>query len=179
MKDKINDCIELFANSEVKTLTLTLFAERMVRDKNSSWYSDPVFENLRDGICEIFIMHGFSKVLTNKSEEDYCHPSYAPGDDDYDDVYIPVAFEVSQNYPNPFNLSTNITFGLPKQGDCLVEILNILGQAIYREYLQNMAPGYHTIDLGQFSFENHSSGIYFYRIKYDNECISRKMLLLK
>ncbi len=43
---------------------------------------------------------------------------------------LPKDFYVYQNYPNPFNPTTTISFELPKPGNVVVKIYNVIGQEI-------------------------------------------------
>lgn len=89
---------------------------------------------------------------------------------------LPTQFSLSQNYPNPFNPSTNINFELPNQGEVKLQIFNVVGQLISTLVDQKM-------DAGSYSFKwdasNFSSGTYFYRITYNNQTVSKKMILMK
>lgn len=88
-------------------------------------------------------------------------------------------FSVSQNFPNPFNISTEIRFTLPNDGDCHIEIFNILGQSVLNKLFCNLEAGEHIIHLDSDILINLASGIYFYNIEYDNQRLSKKMVLLK
>ncbi len=89
---------------------------------------------------------------------------------------LPRQFTVQQNYPNPFNPATTITFGLSKQSNVKIEIFNMLGQIVDQKYLEDLAPGYHFI---QLKTKDWSSGIYFYRVSAENKVITKKMVLVK
>jgi aminopeptidase N len=92
----------------------------------------------------------------------------------------PAVFSVSQNYPNPFNPVTYIDVQLPMDGRVTFEIYNILGEKVHEESL-NLSAGYRTLvwrgetDLGATA----SSGMYMYRVKYDSQVITRKMILVR
>lgn len=177
MKSIVYNCIDLFASDPQRTLTLTQYADRLVRNTSVPWYNDPFFMDLRDPICDVFSNHGFRGVL-NKSGYDFCKPSFLPNEND-DSPEVPFHFEVNQNYPNPFNSNTRISFTLPSDGSITLEIINILGKTMIRENIDNLQLGENTIDLDMLKLESLSSGIYFYRISYDNVSITKKMMLLK
>ena len=89
---------------------------------------------------------------------------------------IPNRFNLAQNYPNPFNPTTNIAFTLPNKSTVRLEIINMLGQMVDVRNLGDLPAGSHAIE---FDASSLSSGVYFYRLKTDNNSISRKMVLLK
>jgi hypothetical protein len=84
-------------------------------------------------------------------------------------------FEVYQNYPNPFNPSTTIRFNLPKVAKVKLVIFNSLGQVVKSVDINGKA-GINTV---QFDASNLSTGIYFYQVSYNNQHVTRKMLLVK
>jgi len=99
---------------------------------------------------------------------------------------IPESFIIQPNYPNPFNNSTVIKFGIPQTGDVQFAIFALTGQKIYSAELSQLQAGWHTFRWAGTN-QNHApvaSGIYFYRLIYQNESggkfiKSGKMHLLK
>ncbi len=89
---------------------------------------------------------------------------------------IPTKVNLSQNYPNPFNPSTNISFGLPQNGEVSLKIYDMLGREVATLFDGFKKQGYHTID---FDASALASGIYIYRLITDSGIISKKMTLLK
>ncbi|MBZ0263188.1 T9SS type A sorting domain-containing protein [bacterium] len=92
---------------------------------------------------------------------------------------IPQEFEVLEPYPNPFNSSTNIVFTLPRTGDVELQLINILGQALYTSN-EIYSAGTQKISLSsdQFNFEM-SSGLYFVRLNYENQTRMKKVVLVE
>jgi plastocyanin len=88
----------------------------------------------------------------------------------------PVQFAVKQNYPNPFNPSTLIGYTLPQNGLVTVKIFTLLGKELATLVHEKESQGDHTV---QFQAGDLSSGIYFYRIQFENSVQIRKMLLLR
>lgn len=78
-------------------------------------------------------------------------------------------------YPNPFNPSTTIQFSLPFEiVNPIIEIFNIKGQLVEQIVV------YSNQSSIEWNAVNLASGIYFYRIKGDNQISqSKKMILLK
>ncbi len=65
---------------------------------------------------------------------------------------IPTEFSLHQNYPNPFNPSTNIKFGIPKNGRYTINIYNIIGQKIAVLADKDFSPGFYTVNFDASSF---------------------------
>jgi hypothetical protein len=94
---------------------------------------------------------------------------------------IPEKFELGQNYPNPFNPMTTISYGLPAEGKVSLKIFNIRGQLVKTLVDEIRQPGYHRADWNgtDVSGNRVASGVYFYRLKFDEYTETRKMIMLK
>lgn len=89
---------------------------------------------------------------------------------------LPQSITLEQNYPNPFNPSTSISFALPEARNVSLEVYDSMGRKLQTLTRERMSAGEHSI---QFSGENLSSGIYFYRLQAGDEVRVRKMTLVK
>ena len=93
------------------------------------------------------------------------------------------SFQISNltNYPNPFNPSTNISFSLNNDNDVELSIFNIRGQKIITLAREHLSKGKHSVvwSGNDESGKIVSSGIYFYKLKVDNQESVKRMLLLK
>jgi len=89
---------------------------------------------------------------------------------------IPDKFELSQNYPNPFNPVTTIRFALPKAGNVVLKVYDILGKEVEVLHNGNLSAGYYKISLDA---KNYASGMYFYKIETDNFTDIKRMMLIK
>jgi hypothetical protein len=89
---------------------------------------------------------------------------------------LPGKFELQQNYPNPFNPSTQINFSIPQAGNVSLKVYNILGQEVAT--LMDGVKSAQTYNV-TFDASKLSSGVYFYTLKFGEQSISKKMLLLK
>ena len=96
-------------------------------------------------------------------------------DEDYG-LTKPNELRLFQNYPNPFNPNTNIEFDLPASGYTVLKVYNSVGQLVQTMVDQNLQAGKHTYN---FNANQFASGIYFYRIEFDSQIITNKMILLK
>ncbi len=85
-------------------------------------------------------------------------------------------FKLDQNYPNPFNPSTVISFTIPKAGHVSLTVYNVLGEEV-ATLMNGMKPA-QTYDV-KFDGANLASGIYFYTLRFEDQVLSRKMVLVK
>jgi len=98
------------------------------------------------------------------------------------DIHInaPEKFEVLNNYPNPFNPVTTISYRLPIKSSVKIDIYNVSGQKIETLLDKSLEAGVHDIE---WNAANMSSGVYFYRIKINNEkgmqTAVKRMMLIK
>ncbi len=101
--------------------------------------------------------------------------------DDDNNLILPDRIKLGQNYPNPFNMSTRIEYSLPSRADVTISIFNLLGRKVKTIVDKNQAAGNYSItwDGTNMEGETVASGVYFYKIKADNQTISKKMMLLK
>ncbi len=89
---------------------------------------------------------------------------------------IPNEFVLHQNYPNPFNPTTIIRFQVPKNGNVLLEVYDILGRKVATLMNKDISTGYYEIS---FDASHLSSGVYFCRMATANFSDIKKMLLVK
>lgn len=94
---------------------------------------------------------------------------------------LPKEFSLEQNFPNPFNPATSISFSLPEPGFVQLEVYNVLGQNVRALVEREMEAGKHIIDWDGKDDNGRAvaSGVYFYRIQYNDLNACRKMVLLK
>ncbi len=87
----------------------------------------------------------------------------------------------SSSYPNPFNPTTTISYTLPTDGIVTVKVFDMLGREVrtlVNDYKN--AGGYNVIWDSNDSFGSEvSSGIYFYNIKFRDNSITKKMILVR
>lgn len=94
--------------------------------------------------------------------------------------FVNHSLEVS-NYPNPFNPTTTLSFSLPAEMVCNLEIYNVRGQKVKTLLNENKMAGRHSIvwDGKDDNGRSVSSGVYFYRLTTPNRTHISKMLLMK
>lgn len=89
----------------------------------------------------------------------------------------PTAFELCQNYPNPFNPVTNIRFSVAQSAITSLEVFNLIGEKVGDLFNGIAEPGkFYNVE---FSGNNLSSGVYFYKLKSGENILTSKMLLIK
>jgi hypothetical protein len=100
----------------------------------------------------------------------------APLDADYDQFSLPNQLALKQNFPNPFNPSTTISFSIPERSHVTLKVFNILGQEVITLIDETRGAGdYETV----WDASDQASGIYFYRLRFENQVLTKKMALLK
>lgn len=84
--------------------------------------------------------------------------------------------QLFQNYPNPFNSSTTVEYYLDRDGEIQLELFDLLGRRItvLESAYHSRGPGRVTID-GQ----GLPSGMYLYRLRSQNQSLSRRLLLIR
>ncbi|HZW38801.1 MAG TPA: T9SS type A sorting domain-containing protein [Ignavibacteriaceae bacterium] len=92
------------------------------------------------------------------------------------EMYLPQSFSLEQNYPNPFNPNTTIKFNLPEQNYVTIKVFDVLGREIKTLMNEEKSSGTYEIN---FSVEDLTSGVYFYRIDAGKYSETKKMLLMK
>jgi hypothetical protein len=85
-------------------------------------------------------------------------------------------FHLNQNYPNPFNSETFINFSIPKPGFISLKIFDIAGREVETLIEDHMLSGNHKV---KWNANNRSSGVYFYKLHFEDIIKTRKLLLVK
>ncbi|MEL6820129.1 MAG: T9SS type A sorting domain-containing protein [Calditrichota bacterium] len=95
---------------------------------------------------------------------------------------LPGTFHLEQNYPNPFNPTTTIRYFLPAgiSGPIALEIVDIRGSVI----ATLNAPGIAGWNEAEWNGLNKnsiavSSGVYFYRLRVENQSAVKKLMLVR
>jgi len=89
--------------------------------------------------------------------------------------------ELEQNEPNPFNPSTSIRFRLTRAAAVRLTIHDATGRLVRTLLAESRPAGTHDLhwDARDERGQRLGSGVYFYRLRADDELQTRKMLLLK
>ncbi|MEO8513521.1 MAG: T9SS type A sorting domain-containing protein [Ignavibacteria bacterium] len=89
---------------------------------------------------------------------------------------VPNSFVLSQNYPNPFNPNTTFTFGMPKDAEMRLSVMDVLGREVEVLASGFKKAGTYTVN---YDASKLSSGIYFYTLTSGSFKETKKMLLIK
>ena len=105
---------------------------------------------------------------------------YVSFKDEQESTLSPVRLEAS-NYPNPFNPVTTISYSLPEDSQISISIYNIKGQKVKTLVTGTQPAGSYNVTWNgkDESGKDVTSGIYFYKLRTQNNETTRKMLLLK
>jgi len=85
-------------------------------------------------------------------------------------------FKLSQNYPNPFNPETTIEYSLVKPGRVNLSVYNIRGELVKTLVNEKQAIGSYRVN---WTPEELSAGIYFYRLQTDHFTKVKKCTFIK
>ena len=88
----------------------------------------------------------------------------------------PLAASEFSNYPNPFSGSTRISYELPGNGAVTLKVYDALGNLKATPVNEKQSAGLHYVD---FDAKGLSSGVYTYRLSFNDQVISNKMLMVK
>ena len=84
---------------------------------------------------------------------------------------------MSQNNPNPFDRSTQIDINLPNDGQVQLHVFDINGKMVYQSNkAYNKGMNNIIIDAEDILGNN---GIYYYRISFNDQSITRKMIMIE
>lgn len=84
-------------------------------------------------------------------------------------------------YPNPFNPATTISFNLPGEGRLSLKVYNVRGQLVRALADTHFAAGPGKIEWNgeDQSGGSVASGVYFYELRFGDDVITEKMMMLK
>jgi hypothetical protein len=84
------------------------------------------------------------------------------------------SFTVSNNYPNPVIDQTVVNINIPKPGNAILEVTNLQGQKLVSLEKRDLVAGTYRFDINASQLK---PGIYFYTVRFNNESITRKMIV--
>ena len=124
----------------------------------------------------MYSLHYHPKALSAASKLERMGVGYTP----QTTASIPSEFSV-YNYPNPANPGTSIRYALPEAGLVSIRVYNMNGQRVADLVNADMPAGRHVVRWdGQTSTgQAAATGVYFYRLQFEDRVMSRKFLLLR
>jgi len=91
------------------------------------------------------------------------------------DNLIKPKLKLSQNIPNPTKNTTTINYFLPKPGNAVFKVVNIIGKIVYsKEFESNQGDNKVELDISNFE-----SGVYYYSLEFEGVLKVKKMVVLK
>jgi hypothetical protein len=81
------------------------------------------------------------------------------------------------NYPNPFNPETTIKYSVPTSGHTSLKVYNVKGQLV--DTLVNEYKSANDNEEVVWKADNHTSGVYFYKLQNGGKTIVKKMIMMK
>jgi sugar lactone lactonase YvrE len=85
-------------------------------------------------------------------------------------------FHLYQNYPNPFHSRTTIEFTLLKNGFVDLRVFDVTGRVVETLVNESMTAGDYNIT---FDSSKLPTGVYYYRMAFDGQAMTKKMLIVK
>jgi len=90
-------------------------------------------------------------------------------------------FSLLKNHPNPFSKSTTVSYILQKEGPIEIMIVDLNGKVIKTLPAGNQSPGEHSLIWDGITNTGNKAqtGIYFCKVKFNNQIQTNKMILIK
>jgi len=85
-------------------------------------------------------------------------------------------FALQQNYPNPFNPNTTIPYMIDEAGNVQLSVYNVLGEKVASLVDEYQPAGAYNID---FNAGSMPTGMYIYKLQFNGQELTQKMLLVK
>lgn len=93
-----------------------------------------------------------------------------------DGINVIKTYALDQNFPNPFNPTTVIKYQIPKSGNVVLKVYDILGSELVTLEDEQKSEGRYEVN---FDASNLASGVYIYRLSVNDFVNVKKMILLK
>ena len=89
----------------------------------------------------------------------------------------PTTMALHRNFPNPFNPETRISFTVPSSGEAVLQIHNALGQRVATVHRGFVEAG--RLYEMTFRADGLASGVYFTVLQFDDQRLTRPMMLVR
>ena len=86
-----------------------------------------------------------------------------------------------RNYPNPFNSITNISYHIPDANMVILRVYDMLGREVITLVNEEKTGGYYSVHWdGKDSLGRKAvSGMYFYQLRFEDQIVTHKMILMR
>jgi flagellar hook assembly protein FlgD len=86
-----------------------------------------------------------------------------------------------RNYPNPFNSITNISYHIPGANMVILRVYDIFGREVITLVNEEQTTGYYSVpwDSKDYLGRNVASGMYFYQLRFEDQMVTNKMILMR
>jgi hypothetical protein len=146
---------------------------RQTKDGGATWIDlAPVLQASGDDINAIYLNPAANKLYIGA---DYAQIQYWDNSPT-GDTPMSLPFALNQNYPNPFNPSTTISFTIDRDGFVSLNVYDVAGRTVGTILNKHMTAG--TYEVG-FNASGLASGVYFYKLRTNEQEMTRKMILLR
>lgn len=92
------------------------------------------------------------------------------------DDEVPVNHFLVQNYPNPFNPETTIAFDMPRSGNVVLKVYDLMGRDVATLVSDTLPAGRHEV---LWNATGHASGVYVYRLQCEGYAAVRAMVVMR
>jgi chitinase len=89
---------------------------------------------------------------------------------------LPSTITLAQNYPNPFNGETVIRYSVANSGHVTMKLFDVLGREVMTLVDSDHPIGVYEVSLSSSAL---TSGIYFYRMQYQNTLLTRSLIVVQ
>jgi hypothetical protein len=96
-------------------------------------------------------------------------------------LFIPEQMVLEQNVPNPFNPTTTISFTIPRRTHVTLELYDLAGRQVGRLVDSVLCAGSHSVvlDVRSAQITPLASGVLLYRLACMEQCLCRKLIILR
>ncbi len=129
----------------------------------------------RGGFIIAGLINNFTVVAQQVSKNGYLGEIITNVNADHNNL-IDSELSLGQNFPNPFNSNSRIYYTVPSDGNILIELFNTLGERV-----KTILNGFHYKGtyLINISSTGLSSGIYLYKLQFENKSLTKKLIIIK
>jgi hypothetical protein len=166
---KIGDTLHLKIKAESKSdLTYEWFKDDETLDYYEAEYTKEIINEEDEGRYNCFVMNNCDIVASNYV---YVWVLSDVEDNNGNDIWFDIV-------PNPVCSNSILNIHSHDRRDCILSVVDILGQEIYNKKLIFMGDDIYRLNIFDI-FENKNSGFYWITLKIDNILVSKPVLFVK